>query len=112
MPAVRQRTYRRHTGSKPWAASRGTLTTLASELDWQEKGLCREVGTELFFADTKGASNLPAKKVCAACPVRAMCLEWALSFPQIADEYGVFGGTGPKERQRLRAQRNKIGVAA
>lgn len=40
-----------------------------------------------------------AKALCAACPVRALCLEWAV--PQ-ADLDGIWAATTPPDRRRLR----------
>jgi len=40
-----------------------------------------------------------AKAVCARCPVRAKCLNWALSM----NVSGVWGGSSEYERRRMRA---------
>ena len=53
------------------------------------------------------AQAVVAKRICAACPVRAKCLEYALSG---ADTWrgittGIWGGTTPRERSRLRQAR-------
>jgi WhiB family transcriptional regulator, redox-sensing transcriptional regulator len=40
-----------------------------------------------------------ARAVCARCPVRARCLQWALD---ANEEHGVWGGTSPGERAALR----------
>jgi WhiB family transcriptional regulator, redox-sensing transcriptional regulator len=42
--------------------------------------------------------------VCAACPVRSECLELALRNWAIG-QFGVWGGTVPAEREKLRAGR-------
>ena len=42
--------------------------------------------------------------VCAACPVRAECLELALRNWAVG-QHGVWGGTVPAERERLRSGR-------
>jgi len=42
--------------------------------------------------------------VCAACPVRGECLEFALRNRAIG-QFGVWGGTVPAEREKLRAGR-------
>jgi len=42
--------------------------------------------------------------VCAACPVRGECLELALRNWGIG-QFGVWGGTVPTEREKLRARR-------
>jgi WhiB family redox-sensing transcriptional regulator len=57
--------------------------------------------TEVFFpldGDVLGVAR--AKAVCAACPVRAACLEFALSTDD-AREFGIYGGTTGAERDRL-----------
>jgi WhiB family redox-sensing transcriptional regulator len=61
---------------------------------------------ELFFPVGNAGSALlqidQAKQVCAGCPVRAPCLEWALGSGQ---EAGVWGGTSEDERRALRYRR-------
>lgn len=63
---------------------------------WQDQALCAEVDLELFFPD-KGVQPSDAKRVCALCTVRSECLTEALKIG--AD--GVWGGTTPRQRQRL-----------
>jgi len=43
--------------------------------------------------------TLRAKAVCAQCPVRSECLEWAL---ETAQPHGVWGGLDEQEREHLR----------
>jgi len=73
--------------------------------EWRELGSCRKLDTGLFFpigqtgdAEVKIAR---AKKVCAACPVRQQCLEFAITTNQ---EYGVWGGHSEDERRVVRRQ--------
>ena len=40
----------------------------------------------------------PAKLLCAACPVRQRCLDYALEY----EEFGIWGGATPEERDELR----------
>jgi hypothetical protein len=71
-----------------------------------DQGSLCGVDTNLFFPgrDDK-ADQAAAKAVCAGCPVRDACLAEALYGPQAAsDDAGVFGGTTPAERARLRIQ--------
>lgn len=49
-----------------------------------------------FFDDEDQAA--PAKLLCAACPVSKRCLDYALEY----EEFGVWGGTTPEERDELR----------
>jgi len=70
--------------------------------DWRSAAVCAQVDAELFFpeADRGRAYELQvaaAKRVCAACPVRAECLDFALR----ALPYGVAGGLAPEERRGL-----------
>jgi len=54
------------------------------------------------------ASAKTATRICQLCPVRTQCLDYALSG---ADTWGgiatgIWGGTTPQQRDRLRHQRN------
>ena len=69
--------------------------------EWRLDALCAETDPEAFFPD-KGGSTREAKRVCAGCPVRAECLEYALA----GDErFGIWGGLSERERRRVRLQR-------
>ena len=71
--------------------------------DWRHRAECRTADPELFFpVGTTGVALVDieaAKAVCAACEVRAECLQFALSTNQ---ESGVWGGTSEEERRALR----------
>lgn len=54
---------------------------------------------ELFFG--RGKVRLEAKELCAGCPVRQQCLDWAT----VNDEQGVWAGTTRDERRELTRQR-------
>jgi len=66
--------------------------------DWRELGSCRTLDTGMFFpVGQTGEAEVRiarAKKVCAACPVRNDCLEFAITTNQ---EYGVWGGHSEEE---------------
>jgi WhiB family redox-sensing transcriptional regulator len=83
--------------------------------DWLDDALCREVGPDLFHSETQGDTAVvrSARRVCRACPVAAECLQFALDNNE---EFGVWGGTSPRERRRIkrglpptRPNRNKYG---
>ena len=61
--------------------------------------MCRGTGLEVFFPE-RGESAGPARQVCAACPVRQACLDYAIT-NRIA--YGIWGGLTERERRALRA---------
>jgi WhiB family redox-sensing transcriptional regulator len=59
---------------------------------------CKDVGTEVFFpVDVTGVAN--AKAICEGCPIRSLCLDYAIEHNE---EHGVWGGKSERERKRLR----------
>jgi WhiB family redox-sensing transcriptional regulator len=61
---------------------------------------CRGDDLNLFFPG-RGESAEPARRVCAACPVREPCLDYALSH---GITYGVWGGLAERDRRALRSR--------
>ena len=72
---------------------------------WREFARCRGVDPEVFYpvSDDDEAAD-EAKSICALCPVREPCLEFALS---TREKNGVWGGLTERERRRLIRQRRK-----
>ena len=68
---------------------------------WMADGKCREMDPALFFP-SDGIGVQVARRVCAECPVKAPCLEYAL-YNRI--EHGVWGGASERERRRIARQR-------
>lgn len=68
---------------------------------------CLFVDPEVFFPASYGAAHRRqvdlAKAVCARCPRTAQCLALALATDE---EFGIWGGTTPRERRRLRLRRH------
>lgn len=79
-----------------------TLTTYDPE-QWRHDAACRDLDTARFFPDTD-EDVAAAKAVCATCPVREACLEFALVTRQ-GD--GIWGGLDETERRRLRRRRQE-----
>lgn len=76
--------------------------------EWMESALCAEIDPELFFPTYQGDRVcVKAKKICGQCTVREQCLEQALR-ASVTDDYGVWGGTTPPEREEIRAERSGI----
>ena len=67
---------------------------------WVADAACAELPTAVFFP-TDAVGDTVALCVCAACPVRDLCLEYALAN---GIEHGVWGGTTATERSRMLAQ--------
>lgn len=77
----------------------------AMSTEWQEHGLCREMDASVFFPPPsfehkpdREAREAQAKAICAECPVRLPCLEWALA---VEEPYGVWGGHSEAERKQI-----------
>lgn len=70
------------------------------DVSWIEGALCAQTDPEAFFPHPGplGASDRRLKRICAACPVRRPCLEYALAEGL---EYGVWGGLTARERMKL-----------
>jgi WhiB family transcriptional regulator, redox-sensing transcriptional regulator len=75
---------------------------------WAERALCAQADPDAWFPD-KGQRALAAIaiQICGHCPVRAQCLDYALSG---ADTWGgiatgIWAGTTPQERDRLRQRK-------
>lgn len=66
-------------------------------LSWHDDALCRQFPIEWFF-DTYPSR---AKKICAECPVKALCLDWILEIEKmVGKQDGVYGGASCDERYR------------
>lgn len=65
--------------------------------EWVEEALCAQTDPELFFPE-KGGSTRQAKEVCARCPVRPECLEYAL---ENNERFGIWGMASERDRRKL-----------
>lgn len=72
---------------------------------WMVSALCRDRDPELFFPQD-GVGVERARRVCAQCPVKDECLEYALKTRQ---EHGVWGGASERERRRMLRRRRVSG---
>lgn len=79
---------------------------------WQFDAACRGEDSALFFApgyferrEEKAARELRAKAICAVCPVRDECLEFALA---ARESHGVWGGLNEQERRHVLRQRRAL----
>ncbi len=72
------------------------------DTEWMAEGKCREVEPSAFFP-SDGVGVDAARRICADCPVKGPCLEYAL---QHRIDHGVWGGASERERRRIaRARR-------
>lgn len=82
-----------------------TVLSVSPPTGWQQRGRCRALDSEDFFPPLHAEQRLEreareakAKAICADCPVRAECLDWALS---TREPHGVWGGRSERERKQL-----------
>lgn len=68
---------------------------------WMERAACRGMNPELFHPH-RGEDSSPAKRVCAECPVREECLDWAVV---AKEKQGVWGGVTERHRRSMRRTR-------
>jgi WhiB family redox-sensing transcriptional regulator len=76
---------------------------------WQVRASCRGPQAAVFFPpssferkDEKEAREARAKEICATCPVRKPCLDYAI---RIKEPHGIWGGLNEVERKQVLARR-------
>ena len=72
---------------------------------WQYRAACRGTDLSVFFPG-RSESAEPARQICAACPVRKLCLEFALSH---GITNGIWGGLTERDRRPLRVHHTADG---
>jgi WhiB family transcriptional regulator, redox-sensing transcriptional regulator len=79
------------------------MTASDNRAEWWSRAACMTADADLFFPLSPSGAAIKqvarAKAICACCPIRRACLDYALSAGPI---HGVWGGTTESERRRLR----------
>ena len=74
--------------------------------DWRDQAECKGVDPNIFFPGRGDWMAIRiAKTICAECEVRAECLEEAILNNE---QVGVFGGTTPYDRRKIRRTRTDL----
>ena len=81
-----------------------TVEETPDEYAWMFHARCRGISPAEFFP-SDGTGVETAQRVCAVCPVRSECLEYAL-LNRI--EHGVWGGASERERRRILRRRRDV----
>ena len=72
--------------------------------DWRNLAACRGLDPELFFPERGDAFTARnAQAVCAACPVAAECLEFAIANDETVGIWGGLSGRQLRQEKRRRA---------
>ncbi len=78
------------------------------DTNWMADGNCRDESPSLFFP-SDGVGVEVARRICATCPVKSPCLEYAL---RNRIDHGVWGGASERERRRIARRRRSARAAA
>lgn len=88
----------------------GALDVIVTMPEWFRDGACAggDVDPSAWDPPEDGGqgSHVPdaVKRVCAGCPIQAMCLDYALARPELD---GTWGGTSRGQRQDIRRERRQ-----
>ena len=81
------------------------VPAMAGEPTWRADARCRKDSAVHFFApghlerrEDKQRREAAARALCAVCPVRVECLDYALV---VQEPHGIWGGLNELERRRL-----------
>jgi WhiB family redox-sensing transcriptional regulator len=85
------------------------MSALRTDDAWQVKAACRGPQATVFFPpssferkDEKLDRERRAKAICATCPVKQPCLDYAM---RTREQHGIWGGLSESERKRIFEQR-------
>lgn len=69
--------------------------------DWRASAACKGLDPDLFHpAKDDTETTARAKAVCAICPSRGECLDFAI---RMDERQGIWGGVGERTRRQMRA---------
>ncbi len=83
------------------------MSSVADHVHWRNRAACAGLDTQLFFP-SQGESISEAKEICASCPVRVECADYALASGQ---RFGIWGGTTERDRRRERGRRRSAAAS-
>jgi hypothetical protein len=83
-----------------------TARTVPEDLgrSWRDEAACLDHPAEWFTGPHAPGDTRRAIDVCNTCPVKQPCLEAALDL-EVSADLGIWGGTTPTTRRRLRRER-------
>ncbi|MEO5838106.1 MAG: WhiB family transcriptional regulator [Acidimicrobiales bacterium] len=74
------------------------------DTNWMAEGNCAQQKPTVFFP-SDGVGVEVARRICATCPVKEPCLEYAL---EQRIDHGVWGGCSERERRRILKRRRDM----
>jgi WhiB family redox-sensing transcriptional regulator len=86
---------------------------LPAKKNWRARAACLNCPPDLFFpgdrSEVAEQRIEEAKRVCRSCEVSDECLAYALKTEQA---FGIWGGTDPKDRDRIRRRQRVFSLVA
>lgn len=70
--------------------------------EWVDDAACGQIDGDLWFPEGSGTSIKAVKEICESCPVKKMCLEYAVNGHI---NHGIWGGASPRTRVLIRKAR-------
>ena len=70
--------------------------SILDEIAWMDDALCSQIGGDIFYPERVDNSK-EAQSVCAMCPVRQQCLDYATRHDI---SWGVWGGIPQQRREQ------------
>ena len=70
---------------------------ISDERPWLVFSACRHADPDLFFPSSREETQ-HALSICASCPVRPECLDYAL---ETGERFGIWGGLTEKKRRKV-----------
>jgi WhiB family transcriptional regulator, redox-sensing transcriptional regulator len=80
------------------------------DASWRDNAACLDHPAEWFTGPHEPGDTRRAIDVCNTCPVKRPCLDAALAI-EVSADLGIWGGTTPTTRRRLRHERARNRVA-
>ena len=99
---------------RPAGAHNANRSWFGLSTEWMADKACTLADRHLFFSENNSKrlvvrmAEMQAKQICAGCPVKGACLDYAIE----GDMYGIWGGMTRDERDREKKRRRRATVAA
>lgn len=74
-------------------------------LAWQDHAACAGHDTNIWFPQPGPNAGTEARAICATCPVRVECLDYAIREHLT---HGIFGGLSERQRRKVRRARRVV----
>jgi WhiB family transcriptional regulator, redox-sensing transcriptional regulator len=81
------------------------MINVTHSVDWMNLAACRGARRDLFFPGEFELADPAALIMCAICPVRNACLQYAIDNDV---EFGIWGGLTEQQRRNINERRHRV----